>query len=468
MAEAFGENGFEDYQTQQIAKEFEKKINNNELFFIDLNKVSRLYEFYVDGQEWRKAKNLMDFAIQTYPTNSQLFYQKAYLLYELCLYPQAEEAIDHSLNFSPYTLEYLSLKADILAKLARYEESIELLKICLAYTQKKEQVLVHMGNVAQICQYPKQSESYYREALQINESFEEAMIELAYLLEAEDKIEEGIALCQVYLDDNPYAFKVWFRLGNLFRKVRKTEDALDAYDYALVINEDFEEAYICKGEVLMEMESYREALQAFLHALHYSPDHIHVLYHIGDCYENLESFRDAIKYYGMVGRQDPDHVDAWMGIGFCLERSAQYLEAIHYYQKAYNIDDENPDLCLAMAICEYKLGQHYNAYLYLEEAIRLSPNELGIWQDWAQVLYDNRNILGAITYLEEGIKLNPSHPSLYYYCAAYCFEAGMPDKAMTYLENGLIMGPEQAGLLFELRPSLDANEEVREMVEQYS
>ncbi|MEO0898508.1 MAG: tetratricopeptide repeat protein [Bacteroidota bacterium] len=467
MAEAFGHNNSEDNQTHRIAQEFEDKFRKNEFIFLDMGRVNRIFEFYAEAQEWRKAKALIEFALETYPNNGELYFKKAYLYFEMSRFSMAERAIEHSLVLSPFTYEYLSLKSDILARLGKYEEAIENLKVCFAFATRVDEIYLQMGNVAQICRRPKESESYYREALHRNNSFEEAVVELAYLFESEDKIEGAISLCKEYLDEHPYAYKIWFIQAKLHQKVHQLEEALEAYDFVIVIKEDFEQAYVKKGELLMEMGNYEEGLRSLLSANALQQSNIHTLYHIGECFEQLESFTDAFKYFTKVTKQDPDYFDAWVGMGFCLERRDKFLEAIHYYQKAFNIDEENADLCLSLAVCEYKLGQRYNAYLYLEKAIGLTPNEASLWLDWAQVLFDHDNHVGAVTYLEEGIKLNPQIASLYYYCAAYCYKAGYKDKAFTYLENALLLDFKEHSLLFDLIPELKEVSELMELIESY-
>lgn len=467
MAEAFGHNDSEDRNPRQIAREFEERFNNNEVFFMDLNRVSRIYNYYLEGQEWKRALALVSFALDTFSSNSHLYYQKAHVLFELGRLRESDAALDSALNLSPNNPEYISLKADVYARLGRYEDAIHMLRAGMVYVDKIEDVFLQMGNIAQICGRPLESEAYYKEALEIKPTFEEALIELSYLLEAEFRITEAQAICEDFLDENPYSHRLWFRLGTIFVKAQLFDQALDAIEYAIIIKDDYQEAYLKKAEILHEQEKWQQALQTYLSALYFLPNSTHILYQVGDCYENLESFQDAIKYYFRVTAQDADHIDAWLGLGFCLERSEKYLEAIHYYQKAHKLDGENADLCLAMAICEYKLGQRYNAYLYLEQAIQLEPSDIGIWKDWAQVLYDHKNPIGAVTYLEEGIKINPGEALLYYYCAAYCFDTGMVDKAITYLENGLILDPNQHSIVYELLPVLKNEPEITELVEQY-
>jgi len=244
MAEAFGHNNSEDNPAHKIAREFEERVKKNEFFFLDMQRVNRIYDYYTETQEWRKAKALIEFALETYPHNGELHFRLASVCFEMSRYKLAERAIEESLTYSPYTYEYLSFKSDILARLGKYEEAIDNLKVCMAFASRKDEIYLQMGNVAQICRRPIESEQYYREALLQNKSYEEALIELVYLFESEDKTEAAVNLCNEYLEEHPYAYKVWFILGKLYQKIRELDKALEAYDFVLVIQEDFEQAYV--------------------------------------------------------------------------------------------------------------------------------------------------------------------------------------------------------------------------------
>lgn len=467
MPEEFGFHDFEEHRAQQNAREFEKKLQRNERFFIDLHQIDEIFQYYGQQQSWDKARRLLRFALETYPSNADLYYKMARLEIEAAEIEQALEEIDTALQFSPGNYEYLMLRGEVMARLDRYDEAQELLEDLIPLTEHPEEVFIQLGNVAQLCNEFEDSAQYYRQALRLAPDFEEALMELAFLLESEDRSSEAAGLYEDFLENYPYAASIWYQHGLLLHKTGNYERALEALDYALAIRDDFAAAYIQKGQVQMDMDRHHDALRTFLEAGTVAPRDTHTLYQIAECYEHLELFPDAIRYYNKVTDLDPDYIEAWVGLGFCLEKRERYLEAVHFYHKAFRLDEENEEVCLALAICEYKLGNQHSAYLFLERAIALAPHELTIWQDWSELLYEQDNFTGAIAVLEEGIKLNPSLVELYYQCAAYSLSSGFPQKGLRYLENALLLDYESHYLLFHHEPSLKDDRDVRALLRQY-
>ena len=78
--------------------------------------------------------------------------------------------------------DYVLFKSDLLAQLERYEEALSTLQDLMAFTDKREEVYLHMGNVAQVCGQAEDSESFYQMALSINPEFKEAVYELGISL----------------------------------------------------------------------------------------------------------------------------------------------------------------------------------------------------------------------------------------------------------------------------------------------
>lgn len=467
MQEFFDNNEFEEQEAQRSAKEFEKRFKNKELYFIDLMKVDEIYHYYLSLGELRKATQLVRFALQTHPTSGELYFKLARLDYELGKFDPAIELMDTALQYSPLTPEYVYFQSDLLARRERFSEALELLQQLRAITDKPAEVYLQMGNICQICGEIEKSQTYYEKALEIKTDYEDALYELGFLLESDDRHDDAITLYQAFLEEYPYTHLAWYNLAVLHQKQGNFELAIDALDFATVIDGNFAQAYLNKGELLLDLGQTQKALQVFLEANSVREDDIPTLYHLAECYESLEMYHDAQRYYKYVSQLDPDYIDAWVGIGFCLERRERFLEAIHFYQKAYLLDEDNADICLSIAVCEYKLGNRHSAYTFLEKAVSIAPSDPHIWHDWSELLFQYGNFTGAITYLEEGIKLNPGLAELYYQCSAYCYESGIRSKGEIYLENALLLDFDRHDYLFQIAPSLKGDKRIEMIIRQY-
>ncbi|MEM8890782.1 MAG: tetratricopeptide repeat protein [Bacteroidota bacterium] len=467
MEEFFRNNDFEEQQTRASVREFENMLLEDSFFFIDLGKVEVIYNYYFQTNELHKARKLVDFALQSHPSSGALYYKLAKLEFEYGQYGNALGFIDTALSYSPLQIDYSIFKAEILVRLDRNKDSLDLMEEVLNISTRPEEIYMTMGNLAQISGDPVLSEEYYKRSLAIKPDFEEAVYELAFLLESEDRLTDSIALYEAYLDDYPYSEMVWYNLGVQYRKTGNYERAIECFDYCLAINDELSAAYFQKGQLQMDLGRYQDALQSFLEANSLTPYDVHTLFHVADCYENLNMFRDAIRYYTKTSQVDPDFLDAFIGIGYCLEKQEKFMEAIHYYEKAFKLDDENPDVCMSIATCEFKLGNKHSSYMYLERAIQLNPQDVSIWQDWSSLLHEYTQYEGAISFLEEGLKYNPSEAELYFQLAAYCLETGHRSKGLNYLEHGLLLDYQAHYYLFHVDASLKHEPEVMELIRIY-
>ncbi|TAE60209.1 MAG: tetratricopeptide repeat protein [Bacteroidetes bacterium] len=468
MLEEYGYNDYEERRAQASAQEFEQILRSRRFVFMDLVQVDEIFNYYVRTNEIGSAQKLIEYAIRSHPSSGDLYHKQARLDLELGHVDKALGNIDTALSYSPMTAEYVLFKADILARVDRYAEAVTLLEDFSGFFDHPEEVYLQMGNVAQICGKTDESERFYRKALALSPTYEDALYELAFLMESDERIEDAISLYHTFLDEFPYSSLVWLNLSMLYRKMGNFELALDALDYAIVVQDDLNSAWYHKGQLLQDMGRLPEALQAYLSAVSIQADDLQSIYSVADCYETLELFHEAYRYYRKATRLDPEYLEAWLGMGSCMEQRERYLEAINYYRRALQLDEENMDACLSLAVCEYKLGNHHSAYFYLEQALTANPQELSIWQDWAELLREHGNHFGAITYLEEALKIHSQEAELYFQIAAYCLETDQRDRGLMYLENGLVLDYESHFLLFHFDAGLMEDKEVLRMIESYA
>ncbi|MEM9932726.1 MAG: tetratricopeptide repeat protein, partial [Bacteroidota bacterium] len=206
-------SGFNDSSkngASESARKFEEMLSQRQLYYLDLNKVDEIFTYYLTKNDFRKAQQLIELAVKIHPSSSELFFKHAKLLYENSDFSGSLKEINQALYLSPMQPEYLWFKSEVLSQLDKYEEAIELLEGLFIYTDQPSEVYLQMGNIAQICNKLPESEAYYRKALELQPEYEEALFELAFLFESEDKLLDSKELYEAYLEKNPYATMVWY------------------------------------------------------------------------------------------------------------------------------------------------------------------------------------------------------------------------------------------------------------------
>ncbi|MEZ4799105.1 MAG: tetratricopeptide repeat protein [Flavobacteriales bacterium] len=86
---------------------------------------------------------------------------------------------------------------------------------------------------------------------------------MAYCFDTADRTAECTEYYLAFIEKHPYSFPAWYNLGNAYQKLDQLEEALDAYDYCLAIQNDFAPAYYNKAHALFKMDKFAEAISTF-------------------------------------------------------------------------------------------------------------------------------------------------------------------------------------------------------------
>ena len=185
------------------------------------------------------------------------------------------------------------------------------------------------------------------------------VIDEARQLEREGKTKEAIREWQAIAvvargNDNDLATRAYFAVGNLHRLEGSINEAIDAYENGLTLNDNFAEVYINLGKALNALGEHQKALTVCNEAIALKPDFVKV--HLAEAYfvrgnalKGLRYYTAAINDYTRTLTQEPDHAEAYNKLGNAYYHKGDFNTAIENYNSAINL---NPDLANAY----YNLG----------------------------------------------------------------------------------------------------------------
>lgn len=469
----FYNNGFheDDYFGMDGAAEarrFEERLSASESFFVDTITLDEIYEYYRSQDQADKALGVLRFALQQYPDNPEFYYKKASIEYEQEQYTSALRSINDALRLAPTDSAYLVLKSQVLQQQGQQEHAYATLKSALPVADDPGELYYQLGVLYQEAEQYDDAIEYFDRAYRANPELEEALTDIVYCYEMQEKVDDAIDYCNRQIDNNPYSSMAWYHLGQLYQKAERFEQAVWAFDYAIVIQSDFTSAYYGKACALIDLRRYDRAIQTLLNALVFDKNDIPILLTLGEAYECIGDYRRARSYYTRCTELYADLAFAWFGIGSTLDAETRYYEAIPYYKKAVELNPEYVDAWLNLADCEYFVGNEVSAFEALRTAIDLDPTDLVMWRDWAARLHDDNKTDLALALLDEGLRQNKGAAQLLYQYAAYAFKIGRSREAFVYLENALIVDHAQHELLHEFCPNLLPLRPIQELIAQYA
>ncbi len=242
-----------------------------------------------------------------------LEFYKADLKLEAKQYEQAIEYYDNGLKKLPKTkgivrhFEQAWLKkAAALKKLKRHEESLETCESALKYYQSYQLWNCKALALDSLKRY-ESAIAAYDKAIALDENYlwvwnnrGEAYTELG-------KYDAAIADFQRAIElDAAKSYVSWHNLGKLHYRQGDYQRAIEAYDQALAVREDYLPALIGLGNVQKKSGRYQEAIATYDRALEINNNSYEAWYGKGLVHESLRQYRSAIESYQQAFTIKPD------------------------------------------------------------------------------------------------------------------------------------------------------------------
>jgi len=108
----------------------------------------------------------------------------------------------------------------------------------------------------------------------------------------------------------PRPSHAWLGRGNIFLELERYDDALAAYDKALVLRPDLENAWLGRGNLFGQLKRYDDAFAAYDKALALEPDLETAWFGRGTLFSELERYDDAFAAYDQALALKPDLISA--------------------------------------------------------------------------------------------------------------------------------------------------------------
>src|SRR5262249_45447411 len=136
-----------------------------------------------------------------------------------------------------------------------------------------------------------------KNALKQDPKNEEALNRLWFCTELTGTYEDSLHFHEALIEESPYSYLAWFNLGHAYSGLGYYEQALDAYEFTMAIEENFEPAYIATGDVQFTLEHYGDALRYYLEAIKLSKPDKELYLKAGAAYEKLSELTKARSYF---------------------------------------------------------------------------------------------------------------------------------------------------------------------------
>ncbi len=355
-----------------------------------------LFEFYFNLMNKTYVDRILELGLKTYPQSSELlycsglqaFYEKRY---DRALLYFKKSLIYDTTFFKPHLLKgivYIEL-----GKIEKAKQSFNDLVNVLQhspdeYLQELEELILEIFDRYFALEILLNDQEKFEQKEQLILDFLYALVQryfdkeniylnfkvVKYLLKKDYQKAETFLIKQVY--QSPFNFVLWYNLAQLYIKLHKYFDALEAIDYSLAIYPENYESLYLKAIILFLNEKYQEAITIYLELLDleiFEESDIYV--NIGKCYECLEQYQDATYYYLKAIDSDQTNIQAYVDLGALFLELNELDLSSYYLTEAQKIDKEFPELNYVLADLMLKKGEYIQGIKYINKAIEKKAND---------------------------------------------------------------------------------------------
>lgn len=440
----------EDYNLS--LSKFESMLKTNKVLFFDSEEFEEIILHYLDTGKTALAKKALKLALDQHPKSTGLkLVQIEMLIFEDKL-DIAEKLLNELYAIEPNNEEIYIQKANICSKRDQHEKAVDYLKLALKFTDDYADVYNLIGMEYLFMDNLEQAKENFIKCLEEDVEDQTALYNVVYCFEFLDQNTEAIAYLNLYIDKNPYSEIAWHQKGRLHYGLKEYEEAIRAFDYATLIDEDFLGAYMEKAKAYERLKEYEKAIESYKRTIELDDATSYALLRIGKCHEKLGNTVFALKFYNDTVHEDPLLDKGWIAITDFYVRQDNFQKALFYVNKALAIDNQNKLYWKRYATINKQMNFFEEAEFGYRKAVEFGDTELDTWLFWVDLLQFLGEFDGAILTLLQATEFYPESNEIEYRLAGLYFMTQDNVKAKFHLSNGLRLNFDNYIILEDLFP----------------
>lgn len=453
----------------ELLKQYHNLRSGHKSIFFEEDAFEKIIDYFDDQEDLSKALEAAETAIEYYPYSAALLIRKGDLLLATRKYAEALEVLEKAELFDATDINLYILKTDAFLAMDMQDKAVALLEHALSFFEGDEKIEL-LFELADVYDDYEQFDKVFdclKVILESEPTNEEALYKICFWTDFTGRNEESIRLHTIIIDEHPYNELAWFNLGAAYQGLKLFEKSIDAYLYAIVIDEKFDYAYRNIGDAYIRLRKYKDAIEALEKVLELSKPEEVIYEAIGHCYDKLKNYAQARFHYRKASHLNPDDSKLHYKVACTYYNEGQYGSAVKQLESALKIHRLQPEYNLLMGECKLQLIDYKDAVQYLSTAVRVRPKNISGWEALIRCLYSAGFYPEARQQSLAALSHTNNKTLFLYYLSAILFAMNKQKDALLYLQKALEESLKHLKKFVQLNPSILQNHKVVDMIAQY-
>lgn len=452
---------FEEFSNASIEK-FESMLKTNQVLFFDAVEFEEIIHHYIDFGKPTLAQKAIKIALKQHPSSSEIQLLQAEIFVMEGNIQDAENILDRLFELETNNEEVYIQKARILSKRKEHVLAIELLKKALLISEEPVDIYSLLGMEYLFLDNYLLAREAFAQCLEIDKYDFASLYNIIYCFDTLKDNTGAIEFLNTFLDRSPYCEIAWHQLGKQYATIEMYPEAMTAFDFAVICDEQFVGAYLEIGKILEKLGKYNQAIQNYELTLSLEDPTSFAYLRMGKCHLALGNHELALDLFKKTIHHDPLLDKGWIAIADFFIQNNSYKKAQYYLKKALQIDTSNIEIWKQYAFVNEKLHYYEEANVAFKEIVSLGNYELQTWIHWAKVQRKLGDYDHAINTLLQGAEFFPESSEINYMLAGLHLIQAQDHKGLFYLKNAYRSNPRKYRLFIKDFPSLSNSKLISE------
>lgn len=451
-------------EMRELLRQFNNLKEGFSHSFIDEESFERIIDHFDDKDELQSALEAVDLGIQQYPFSSMLQIKKADLLIATRQYRAALTLLEKAELLDRTDINLYILKTDAYLALDQQQKAATILEEAVEAFEGEERIelLFELADVYDDYEEFDKVFNCLKLILEQDPTNEEALYKICFWTDFTGRNEEGIRLHQAIIDEHPFTELAWFNLGAAYQGIKLYEKSIDAYQYAIAIDEKFDYAYRNMGDAYLRLRKFKDAIEVLQKVLELTRPEDVIYEAIGHCYDKLKNYAQARFHYRKASHLNPDDSHLYYKIACTYMNEEQWESAIKNLEGAMRIQRAKPEYNLAIGQCYDQIGKTKEAVIYFSNFIKSRPKNIKGWKELITTLFNADMAAEALEQVNFALRATEQKPLLIYYKSAILFSLNKSREALLQLDEAITRDPKLIRQFIAFDSSLMQNQQVVE------
>jgi tetratricopeptide (TPR) repeat protein len=429
----------------------------------------RIIDHFDDLDDINSAIEAAETGIEQHPYSASLLVKKADLLIATRHYAEALRLLDQAEILDSRDIDIYILRTDAYLALDQQEKAVHLLEDAIGRFSGEDRInlLFELADVYDDYEEFDKIFDCLRMILEHEPNNEEALYKICFWTDFTGRNEESIRLHNAIIDEFPYNELAWFNLAAAYQGLKLYEKSIDAYKYALVINEKFDYAYRNMADAYIRLRKYRDAIEALEKVVELARPEDVIYEAIGHCYDRLKNPAQARFYYRKASHLNPEDAKILHKLALTYMQERNWPQAVRYLEMALRISRNNHEFNLSMGEAQMQLGNTKEAIHHLSNVVNSRPRNVAGWEAFIRCLYEADYLAEAERQAALAYEMTSGKPVFLYYRSAVLFAMKKRKEALILLETALDKAPRLLKKMLTLAPALVKQQQVADLIARY-